>query len=79
MEKSGLIPHENMVGKIIAYDGPKALIISFAIYLLLIMILPRFAPRWINRRQAAYVFISDGFNFGYFDSVTCSDQYGHSA
>ena len=53
-----LIPHDNVIGKIVAYDGPKALLISFAIYLLVIILLPRFAPRWMNRRQAAYVFIA---------------------
>ena len=56
--KQWLIPHDNIVGKIFAYDGPKALIISFAVYLLVIILLPKFAPRWMNRRQATYVFVS---------------------
>ncbi len=53
-----LIPHDNSVGKILAYDGPKALIILFAVYLLVIILLPKLAPRWMNRRQAIYVFVS---------------------
>jgi membrane-associated PAP2 superfamily phosphatase len=53
-----LIPHGNIIGKIVAYDGPKALIILFAVYLLVIILLPQFAPRWMNRRQAIYVFVS---------------------
>ena len=53
-----LIPHDNIIGKILAYDGPKALIILFAVYLLVIIFLPKLSPRWLNRRQAIYVFIS---------------------
>ena len=56
--KSWLIPHDNILGKILAYDGPKALIILFAVYLLIIILLPKLAPRWMNRRQAIYVFVS---------------------
>ena len=56
--KSWLIPHDNILGKILAYDGPKALIILFAVYLLIIILLPKLAPRWLNRRQAIYVFVS---------------------
>ncbi len=46
------------MGQILAYDGPKALIILFAVYLLIIILLPQCAPRWLNRRQAIYVFVS---------------------
>ena len=53
-----LIPHDHILGKILAYDGPKALIILFAVYLLVIILFPKFAPRWMNRRQAVYVFLS---------------------
>lgn len=56
--KNWLIPHDHFLGKILAYDGPKALIILFAVYLLVIILLPKFAPRWLNRRQAIYVFVS---------------------
>jgi len=56
--KNWLIPHDHFLGKILAYDGPKALIILFAVYLLVIILLPKFAPRWMNRRQAIYVFVS---------------------
>lgn len=56
--KNWLIPHENIIGKIIAYDGPKALVILFAVYLLFVILFPKFSPHWINRRQATYVFIS---------------------
>ena len=56
--KQWLIPHDNIIGKILAYDGPKALIILFAVYLLIIILLPKLAPRWMNRRQAIYVFVS---------------------
>jgi len=53
-----LIPHDNIIGKILAYDGPKTLIILFAVYLLVIILFPKSAPRWLNRRQAVYVFVS---------------------
>ena len=53
-----LIPHDNIIGKILAYDGPKALIILFAVYLLIIILLPKCASTWMNRRQAIYVFVS---------------------
>ena len=56
--KNWLIPHDHFLGKILAYDGPKALIILFAVYLLVIILLPKLAPRWMNRRQAIYVFVS---------------------
>jgi membrane-associated PAP2 superfamily phosphatase len=56
--KEWLIPHDHFLGKILAYDGPKALLILFAVYLLVIILLPKFAPRWMNRRQAIYVFVS---------------------
>ncbi len=56
--KSWLIPHDNIMGKILAYDGPKALLILFAVYLLVIILFPQSAPRWMNRRQAIYVFVS---------------------
>jgi membrane-associated PAP2 superfamily phosphatase len=56
--KQWLIPHDNIIGKILAYDGPKALIILFAVYLLIIILVPKLAPRWMNRRQAIYVFVS---------------------
>jgi membrane-associated PAP2 superfamily phosphatase len=56
--KEWLIPHDHFLGKILAYDGPKALLILFAVYLLLIILLPKLAPRWMNRRQAIYVFVS---------------------
>ncbi len=56
--KNWLIPHDHFLSKILAYDGPKALIILFAVYLLVIILLPKLAPRWMNRRQAIYVFVS---------------------
>jgi membrane-associated PAP2 superfamily phosphatase len=56
--KNWLIPHDHFLGKTLAYDGPKALIILFAVYLLVIILLPKLAPRWMNRRQAIYVFVS---------------------
>jgi membrane-associated PAP2 superfamily phosphatase len=56
--KNWLIPHDNILGKILAYDGPKALLILFAVYLLVIILFPQSAPRWMNRRQAIYVFVS---------------------
>jgi membrane-associated PAP2 superfamily phosphatase len=56
--KDWLIPHDNILGKILAYDGPKALLILFAVYLLVIILFPQSAPRWMNRRQAIYVFVS---------------------
>ena len=56
--KNWLIPHDNIMGKILAYDGPKALLILFAVYLLVIILFPQSAPRWMNRRQAIYVFVS---------------------
>jgi membrane-associated PAP2 superfamily phosphatase len=56
--KEWLIPHDHFLGKILAYDGPKALLILFAVYLLVIILLPKLAPRWMNRRQAIYVFVS---------------------
>lgn len=56
--KEWLIPHDHFLGKILAYDGPKTLLILFAVYLLVIILLPKLAPRWMNRRQAIYVFVS---------------------
>lgn len=50
-----LIPHDNIIGKIIAYDGPKALLIIFAIYLIVVACLPSQAPHWLNRRRALYI------------------------
>gem|GEM_PF-5783300 len=49
---------DNILGKIAAYDGPKLLLILFAVYLLSIIFFPKFAPSWLNRRQAIYVFVS---------------------
>ena len=53
--QSWLIPHDTLWGDLLAYKGPKALIIIFAVYLIVIAALPRFSPSWLNRRRALYL------------------------
>jgi membrane-associated PAP2 superfamily phosphatase len=50
-----VLPHDTCWGDALAYKGPKALIIIFAVYLIFIVVLPRFSPSWLNRRRALYV------------------------
>lgn len=52
-----LIPHDTLWGDLLAYKGPKTIIIIFAVYLLLVAILPQFLPSWMNRRRAIYVLV----------------------
>lgn len=49
-----MIPHDSVWGDVLAYKGPKALIIFFAVYLIFVAALPRFSPSWLNRRRALY-------------------------
>ena len=56
--QSWLIPHNSIWGDVLAYNGPKAVIITFAVYLIFIAIFPRFSPQWLNRRQALYLLVT---------------------
>ena len=50
-----MIPHDTFLGDLLAYKGPKTLIIIFAVYLIFIAVMPEFSPSWMNRRRALYV------------------------
>jgi len=53
-----LLPHDTLWGDVLAYKGPKALIIIFAAYLIFIAALPQLSPSRLNRRRALYVLAS---------------------
>ncbi len=53
--KAWLIPHDSRLGNLLAYDGAKACLILFALYLIFIALRPAQAPSWLNRRKALYI------------------------
>ena len=50
-----LMPHDSAWGDRLAYNGPKTLIIIFAVYLIVVAVRPQLSPSWLNRRRALYV------------------------
>jgi len=50
-----LLPHDSAWGDRLAYNGPKKVIIIFAIYLIVVAVRPQLSPSWLNRRRALYV------------------------
>lgn len=55
--KTWLISKEGKLGLTLAYDGPKACLIIFALYLIFFAIWPARAPQWLNRRRALYILV----------------------
>jgi len=53
--KDWWIPHEAPLGKWLAYDGPKGLVILFAVYLLFSAIFPARVPASFGRRRSLYL------------------------
>jgi membrane-associated PAP2 superfamily phosphatase len=54
--KSWIIPHDSFWGNVLAYDGIKACLILFALFLIFVALWPARAPQWLNRRKALYIF-----------------------
>ena len=53
--KSWLIPHEARLGKWFAYDGPKGVLILFAVFLLSSAFFPSSVPGSLGRRRSIYL------------------------
>jgi membrane-associated PAP2 superfamily phosphatase len=53
--QSWVMPHDTLWGDVLAYKGPKTLIIISAVYFIFVAALPEFSPSWMNRRRVLYV------------------------
>jgi membrane-associated PAP2 superfamily phosphatase len=52
-----LIPHEAWWGIALAYKGPKACLIVFALFLIIVAIKPALSKSWMTRRRSIYLLL----------------------